>query len=155
MIEVVVICSDGSEIAKQAARSSVHILGPARRTIVTTVIEPPDEMDLTGTGTAGGLMTPEGFADSVRTRRAQGQAVADDMAVALELAGAETQVLEGDPGPMLCEFAVGVRAGAIVMGSRGQGRLKRAVLGSVSDHVVRNAPCPVMILGPAGASSPS
>jgi nucleotide-binding universal stress UspA family protein len=34
------------------------------------------------------------------------------------------------------------------MGSRGRGGIKRALLGSVSDHVVRNAPCPVVIARP-------
>jgi nucleotide-binding universal stress UspA family protein len=31
------------------------------------------------------------------------------------------------------------------MGSRGRGALKRVLLGSVSDYVVRNAPCSVII----------
>ena len=48
-----------------------------------------------------------------------------------------------EPDPML------VTGGglAIVRGSRGRGGLRRAVLGSVSDHVVRNAPCPVVVTG--------
>jgi nucleotide-binding universal stress UspA family protein len=33
-----------------------------------------------------------------------------------------------------------------VMGSRGQGRIRRALLGSVSESVVRHAPCPVIIV---------
>ncbi len=39
-------------------------------------------------------------------------------------------------------------AGLIVMGSRGLGGLKRALLGSVSDSVVRHAHCPVMVVRP-------
>jgi len=31
------------------------------------------------------------------------------------------------------------------MGSRGRGGVKRALLGSVSDYVTRNAPCSVVI----------
>jgi nucleotide-binding universal stress UspA family protein len=38
-----------------------------------------------------------------------------------------------------------VDAVAIVVGSRGRGGLKRAFLGSVSDYVVRNAPCSVVV----------
>jgi len=37
-----------------------------------------------------------------------------------------------------------LRDGLAVLGTRGRGGLRRAVLGSVSDHVVRNAPCPVV-----------
>jgi nucleotide-binding universal stress UspA family protein len=37
-------------------------------------------------------------------------------------------------------------AGFIVMGSRGHGRMRRALMGSVSDSVVRHAHCPVTIV---------
>src|SRR5215212_8464454 len=37
-------------------------------------------------------------------------------------------------------------AGLIVIGSRGQGRLRRALVGSVSESVVRHAHCPVTIV---------
>ena len=36
--------------------------------------------------------------------------------------------------------------GLIVMGSRGLGGLRRALMGSVSDSVVRHAHCPVMVV---------
>jgi nucleotide-binding universal stress UspA family protein len=36
--------------------------------------------------------------------------------------------------------------GLIVMGSRGLGGMRRALMGSVSDGVVRNAHCPVMVV---------
>ncbi|MEM3601862.1 MAG: universal stress protein [Candidatus Bathyarchaeia archaeon] len=34
----------------------------------------------------------------------------------------------------------------IVMGARGVSRIKEVILGSVSDGVIRNAPCPVLIV---------
>jgi nucleotide-binding universal stress UspA family protein len=39
-----------------------------------------------------------------------------------------------------------IGAGLIVMGSRGLGGLRRALIGSVSDSVVRHAHCPVMVV---------
>lgn len=39
-----------------------------------------------------------------------------------------------------------IGAGLIVMGSRGLGGFRRALMGSVSDSVVRHAHCPVMIV---------
>jgi nucleotide-binding universal stress UspA family protein len=46
----------------------------------------------------------------------------------------------------IVELAQSIDAGLIVMGSRGQGRLRRALVGSVSDSVIRHAHCPVTIV---------
>jgi nucleotide-binding universal stress UspA family protein len=39
-----------------------------------------------------------------------------------------------------------IRAGLIVVGSRGLGGIRRALMGSVSDSVVRHAHCPVLVV---------
>jgi nucleotide-binding universal stress UspA family protein len=52
----------------------------------------------------------------------------------------------GDAGPAICRLAEEVEADVIVVGSRGRGALKRALLGSVSTHVTNNAPCPVVVV---------
>src|SRR5215217_7036732 len=39
-----------------------------------------------------------------------------------------------------------IEAGLIVMGSRGRGGVRRALMGSVSDSVVRHAHCPVLVV---------
>jgi nucleotide-binding universal stress UspA family protein len=46
----------------------------------------------------------------------------------------------------IVELAQSIDAGLIVMGSRGQGRLRRALMGSVSESVLRHAYCPVTIV---------
>ncbi len=46
----------------------------------------------------------------------------------------------------IVDLAQSLDVGLIVMGSRGRGRIRRALMGSVSDSVVRHAPCPVTIV---------
>ena len=46
----------------------------------------------------------------------------------------------------IVDLAQSIDAGLIVMGSRGQGRLRRALVGSVSESVVRHAHCPATIV---------
>jgi nucleotide-binding universal stress UspA family protein len=46
----------------------------------------------------------------------------------------------------IVDLAHSMDVGLIVMGSRGHGRIRRALMGSVSDSVVRQAPCPVTIV---------
>jgi nucleotide-binding universal stress UspA family protein len=46
----------------------------------------------------------------------------------------------------IVDLAHDMGAGFIVMGSRGRGRMRRALMGSVSESVVRHAHCPVTIV---------
>jgi nucleotide-binding universal stress UspA family protein len=46
----------------------------------------------------------------------------------------------------IVELAHSLGIGLIVMGSRGRGRIRRALMGGVSDSVVRHAHCPVTIV---------
>ena len=52
----------------------------------------------------------------------------------------------GDPAEMLVETALELGADLLVVGRREQSALKRFVLGSVSDGVVRRAPCDVLVV---------
>ena len=52
----------------------------------------------------------------------------------------------GDPDAEIVGLAGRLGAGLIVIGSRGLGPLRRALMGSVSDSVVRHAHCPVMVV---------
>ena len=55
-------------------------------------------------------------------------------------------VWTGDPGDQIVAAAEAERADMIVVGSHGRGTLGRLLLGSVSEHVVRNAGCPVLVV---------
>lgn len=80
-------------------------------------------------------------------RRAARELAAQTIVVQGRRLGVQVSFLvwEGEPGPAIVEAAVSERADLIVVGSRGRNRVERFVLGSVSDHVVRHAPCPVLI----------
>ena len=52
------------------------------------------------------------------------------------------------PGESLCSVAEAQGAAGIVMGTRGMGKLRRTILGSVSDYVLHHAHCPVLVVRP-------
>lgn len=59
---------------------------------------------------------------------------------------AEERVVHGNAGPRICEVADDEKVDLIVLGARHQSRWNRLWFGSVSDHVVHNAPCPVLVV---------
>lgn len=61
-------------------------------------------------------------------------------------AGIETKVLLGDPGHEIAKWAEQQQAELIVMPSHGRTGLKRLMIGSVAERVVRLAHCPVLVL---------
>ncbi len=52
----------------------------------------------------------------------------------------------GSPGPLICEYAERTDAELIIIGSHGRTGLKRIMMGSVAETVVRHAPCSVMVV---------
>jgi len=58
----------------------------------------------------------------------------------------EEHLIEGRVAPQIVGLAEEIGAGLIVMGSRGLGGIRRALMGSVSDSVVQHAHCPVMVV---------
>jgi nucleotide-binding universal stress UspA family protein len=62
------------------------------------------------------------------------------------VAGAHLRM--GEVDLEIVALAEELQAGLIVIGSRGLGGVRRALMGSVSDSVVRHAHCPVLVVRP-------
>jgi nucleotide-binding universal stress UspA family protein len=59
---------------------------------------------------------------------------------------AEVYLRMGSPAAEVVDLAEELGVGLVVVGSRGIGGIRRALLGSVSDSVVRHAHCPVLVV---------
>ena len=151
---VTMLCTDGSELATEALAAGLRVLAPADRTLVVTVVEPVDASLLLGaSGFAGGVIDEAQYVETMDAHRDAAEQGLRRAVTALGLDGVDgvdLVIVEGDPGRALCDVAAERGATVIVAGTRGRGGLKRAVLGSVSDHLVRNAPCPVLVSGAEG-----
>ena len=63
----------------------------------------------------------------------------------------EVLAMNGDPAGSVLQVAAGLGADLIVMATHGRKGLRRMVLGSVAERVVREARCPVLTVKPAAA----
>jgi nucleotide-binding universal stress UspA family protein len=150
-MKTLVVATDGSDLAIHAGERALAILQPSDRLLFVSVSAGPDPSLLDdATGHAGASLTPDEFNRQNEAAKAEGETAVEATISALRDRGplperVETMVVDGQPGPALCKFAEEVGAEAIVVGSRGRSGIKRAFLGSVSDYVVRNAPCSVVV----------
>jgi len=59
----------------------------------------------------------------------------------------ETRVVEGDPALEILRIAEAEAIDLLVVGARRKGRAAAFTVGSVSDVILAEAPCPVMVVG--------
>ena len=148
----ILLCTDGSDQALAALTSGLDLLGRDRHYVLVTVADAPDPDVLSGTGHAGAEMSAEEFDLAVGSAHESARHVLSEAEARLMIDDVEVRVLAGEPAGAICGLAGDVGAQAIVLGSRGRGGITRALLGSVSDYVVRNAPCAVVVTGSHGGS---
>ena len=107
------------------------------------VARPP----LTSPGPAARRLYGGAIAALRREAQQGAEAVIDALRSALRprAASVAARIVDGRPVPTILHAAAAWNANLILVGSNGRGPIRRAVLGSVSDEVVRAAPCPVLV----------
>ena len=151
----VLIGTDGSDDAAAAAKQALTLLAHADAFIVMCAIETPGIASAGyESGFAGGIASPEDI-DTAWAEANREAAVAIEHTVA-GLGGAvavEQKIEIGSAGEALCRLAEELDADVVVVGSRGRGASRRALMGSVSTHVVNNSPKPVLVVRAGTASA--
>jgi nucleotide-binding universal stress UspA family protein len=138
----ILLATDGSEEAQLAATTAADLAQKTNSELHVVTVGPDYPLYALPEH-------PAGFEDVLRENRREAKEMLEQQAKRIEEAGGtvnETHLREGRAEEEIVILAEQVDAGLIVMGSRGQGRLRRALLGSVSDAVVRHAHCPVTIV---------
>ena len=67
----------------------------------------------------------------------------------------EALLADGNPGEVITGLAESHEADLIVVGTGSRGGLGKLLLGSVAEEIIREAPCPVLTVGPHVATDPS
>lgn len=146
----ILVATDGSDHAVQAAQRGVGVLGAADTVVLLCVVHTPAIVSSgMESGFAGGMATPEVVDAAWVGAKEEADASIDRTIAALpDALTIERRVETGEPGLAIVAVAEELDVDAVVIGSRGRGAVKRALLGSVSTHVVHNAPGPALVVRP-------
>lgn len=154
MFEKILVPLDGSdhslralEIAVQIAKkfggkiTLVHVYSVTVRPLII-----PEPTTLSPPGIP--VLTPAELSKVAETARKVGTGILSvgEQKAKAEGVPVETLLKEGHTVHEVVTTAREGGFGLIVMGARGVSKLKEILLGSVSDGVTRNAPCPVLVV---------
>ncbi|XP_078340396.1 universal stress protein in QAH/OAS sulfhydrylase 3'region-like isoform X2 [Crassostrea virginica] len=140
----VVIAFDGSEHAKHAVKfyaEKLHM--PGDHVFLVYSVEVSDVIQQ-----APFSMDPEVFKELVQkeVKRIQEELIEFAKYLrSMKLEGTVKSTHAQKPGEGILNIAKEVNASLIITGSRGQSKLRRTFLGSVSDYVMHHAPVPVLV----------
>ena len=139
----ILLATDGSKDAELANTTAVDLANGTNSELhVVTVARNPDPAYRTEVS-----LNYEQVLEAIRNDARQ---ILDEEVRKIEEAGgkvAEAHLRLGETRDQeIVNLSQEIGAGLIVMGSRGLGGMRRALMGSVSDSVVRHAHCPVMIV---------
>jgi len=140
---LIVVAYDGSADAELALTWAAEIATTTDSPVRAVVVDDVDSRRLAATS----LLESAGDASSA----AEFAAVAERRSKELGIGAADVAVVTGPVVPVLLDQARD--AAMLVLGSRGHGPMSEAMIGSVSQHVARHAPCPVVVVRPASASA--
>jgi nucleotide-binding universal stress UspA family protein len=139
-VRKLLLATDLSEASTAATEEAFELAGRLGASLLIVSVIDPGSLRLPG-GRYHARM------DQVRARR-------EALAQALVERGREEGVAvsflvwDGDPGDMIVSAAEAEHADMVIVGSHGRGAVGRLFIGSVSEHVVRHAPCPVLVVRP-------
>jgi nucleotide-binding universal stress UspA family protein len=141
MFHDILVAIDGSPDADEALRQAIDLAESqrARLTIFSAVVTVPTVAYMGANGNVLAELTRGAEAEAEATMHAAVELVPDDIPV--------RTVLSHEPvrHALLDQITAGPHD-LLVMGSRGRGALRSALLGSVSHHALHHSPVPVLIV---------
>jgi len=153
----ILVAVDGSDTAKKAFEQAktliVNDTSPDKELYIMTVVDgnaynPP----ILPEAPIGSAAVVSSILDAQQKSLEDAKAKARELVKKFEQGLANTHVKHtllvgvGQIADVLVEEATTLKVDMMVLGTRGLGTLKRAILGSVSSYCVHNAPCNVLIV---------
>ena len=147
----ILLATDGSEDAKLAARTAADLAEKTDSELHVVYVggEGFYEIPLVDLATLEPTWIAREYPDLLSDIERTERELLDNEVEQVEAAGGtitQAHLSMGEAAPEIVVVAEEIDAGLIVMGSTGQGSIRRALLGSVSESVVKHAHCAVLIV---------
>jgi nucleotide-binding universal stress UspA family protein len=140
----ILLATDGSEEARLAAQAAAELSKDTGSEVhVAYVVPSPRELR------GHHYYSKEVMRSVIEQAEGEARSFLEEQAKQIGASGgkvAETHLETGDPDKEIVRLSEELGVGTIVIGSRGLGAVRRALMGGVSESVVRHAHCPVFVV---------
>jgi nucleotide-binding universal stress UspA family protein len=148
---IVLLATDGSDEASLATKVAVEISDKTSSELHVVYVggEGFYETPLLDFPTLEPTWVAREYPDLVPDIERTEQELLDEEVEKVRVAGGtviQAHLCLGAADAEIVDLAEEIGAGLVVMGSRGRGGMRRALMGSVSNSVVRHAHCPVLVV---------
>jgi nucleotide-binding universal stress UspA family protein len=151
MFKKILVCLDGSKLAEQimpyAAEEAIHFLG---KLILLQVVQEPVAFTPAIPGEAPLPIETDVIVERTEEALNRARDYLEKLAVPLRKKGIQvkTVAIPGRADEAILDYANTNRINLIAIATHGRGGLRRAVFGSVADHVLRESGLPVLVIRP-------
>ena len=142
-MRAILVATDGSRAAGAALDEAISLAAETHDEVVAITVWRALQGDF-------GLAYPSAamLDDLLDAERKHAEAALADASSRARAAGVQisTRLATGDPAEQICAYAEEIDARLIAVGTRGYGSVASLLLGSVSNAIIRQATCPVLVV---------
>jgi nucleotide-binding universal stress UspA family protein len=142
-MRVLLVATDGSQAAGAALDEAISLAAETGDEIVAITVWRALQGDFGLAYPSAAMLDDLLDAERTHAEAALADAVARGRAAGVQIS---TRLATGDPAEQVCAYAGEIDARLIAVGTRGYGSVASLLLGSVSNAIIRHAPCPVLVV---------
>jgi nucleotide-binding universal stress UspA family protein len=156
MFKRILVCLDGSELAEQimpyATAEAIHFEG---KLVLLQVVQEPVVYGPALPGEAPLPIQTDAMVEVTKASLNRAKEYLEKLAEPLRRKGiqVDTVAIPGRADEAILDYANSNRIDLIAIATHGRGGLRRAVFGSVADHMLRESGLPVLVIRPQEAKA--
>lgn len=151
MFKKILVCLDGSKLAEQILPYAKEQALSFNSKVVLLHVTPESLIMPPGVpGAPGYPIQTKAMVEKMEQEMVESREYLNGVASSLREQGldAESVILEGSPGEVIVEYAHENKINLIAIATHGRSGLRRSILGSVADYVLRESGLPILVIRP-------
>ena len=151
MFRKILVCLDGSEFSEQILPYvSKEAAGTGKTVILMRVVPTSFGSMVTAAGVISSTPMMPPTEEQLASEEKEARSYLNGKMKALQSTGIDVMcfVIAGNPGEEILSYAHKSECDLIAIATHGRGGIRRAIFGSVAEHIIKNSRLPILLIKP-------